>query len=234
MATDNAALRRVPKIIAVHSALKELVAMPGPGFTTLQHCAAYLPGPCNLPGDDELCASALKDSKHLPVKLRGRGMTIHRIIWRLRLMLREIFPDLAYPHQWGTTAVSCICGNCPRRESAQTDLHAWGTNRSNDMFTLVWNRLKSSGTNELMIHAPPPSSNSKKLQAIVIIKLPLRSSKDQKTSIFQLIHTCTNGLSPATVQLWMLKFYLMTSTSSTRSQIECLNGPNSLRQSWRT
>ena len=99
MATDNAALRRVPKIIAVHSALKELVAMPGPGFTTLQHCAAYLPGPCNLPGDDELCASALKDSKHLPVKLRGRGMTVHRIVGRLRLMLREIFPDLAYPHQ---------------------------------------------------------------------------------------------------------------------------------------
>jgi len=95
MTTKNPALRRVPKIISVHNALKELVALPGPGFTTLQHCAAYLLGPCNLPGDDELYASAVKDSDHLAVKLRGRGMTVHRIVGRLRSMLREKFSDIS-------------------------------------------------------------------------------------------------------------------------------------------
>lgn len=94
MTSENLALRRVPKIISVHSTIKELVALPGPGFTSLQHCATHLLGPCTLPSDDELYSSALKDNNELPIKLRGRGMTIHRMIGRLRSMLRETFPDI--------------------------------------------------------------------------------------------------------------------------------------------
>jgi hypothetical protein len=95
MANTNPALRRVPKVISVHAALKELVALPGPGFTTLQHCATYLLGPCTLPTDDELYSAALEEKEQLSITLRGKGMTVHRLIGRMRSMLNEKFEDIS-------------------------------------------------------------------------------------------------------------------------------------------
>lgn len=92
MTSNNPDLRPVPKIIAVHSVIKELVAFSGTGFSTLQHCTTHLLAPCTLPSDDELYSTALKDDNEVPIKLRGR---VHRMIGKLRSMLREKFLEIS-------------------------------------------------------------------------------------------------------------------------------------------
>lgn len=95
MTSDNPSLRRLPKVVSLHQSIKELVALPGPGYTTLSLCAQYILGPCSVPSDDELYSSAKKDSEMLMIKLRARGMTIYRIIRSLRSSLEEHYPNLS-------------------------------------------------------------------------------------------------------------------------------------------
>jgi hypothetical protein len=90
MGSDNPSLRRVPKIVSLHQATSELVALPGPGYTTLPECTKHILGPCLVPSDDELYTLATRDQLDtLSLKLRARGMTMYRIIQSLRSRLRE-------------------------------------------------------------------------------------------------------------------------------------------------
>jgi hypothetical protein len=86
--SSNPGPRKLPKVVAVHRAIGDLVAMPGPGFTTLQSCANHLLGHCSVPSDDELYTLAKdgKDKMMLQVKLRANGMAIYRLIRALRRM----------------------------------------------------------------------------------------------------------------------------------------------------
>ena len=89
MTSDNPSLRRLPKIVSIHQAISELVALPGPGYTTLPECAKHLLGPCSVPTDNELYTLASRDELDtLFLKLRARGMTMYRIIQSLRNRLR--------------------------------------------------------------------------------------------------------------------------------------------------
>lgn len=83
--------RKLPKVVGVHRAIGELVAMPGPGFTTLQSCANHLLGHCSVPSEDELYTLAKdgEDSAMLQVRLRARGMSIYRLIRAMRHFLDE-------------------------------------------------------------------------------------------------------------------------------------------------
>jgi len=90
MTSDNPSLRRLPKIVSLHHAISELVALPGPGYTTLVECAKHILGPCSVPTDEEMYNLASRDELDtLWLKLRARGMTIFRIIQNLRSRLRE-------------------------------------------------------------------------------------------------------------------------------------------------
>jgi len=92
MSSDNPSLRRVPKIVSLHHAISELVALPGPGYTTLSECTKHVLGPCLVPTDDELYNLASRDQLDtLSLKLRARGMTMYRIIQSLRNRLREYY-----------------------------------------------------------------------------------------------------------------------------------------------
>ena len=95
MMSDNPGLRRLPKVVSLHQAIAELVALPGPGYTTLQRCAQHLLGPCSVPSDDELYSIAVNESDMLMIKLRARGMTIYRIIRSLRNIIQEGYQDLS-------------------------------------------------------------------------------------------------------------------------------------------
>jgi hypothetical protein len=68
--------------------MQKLLAIPSTGYTTLQDCVNGLFGHCLVPGDDEIYSLA-KDNREdmLKIKLRARGMTMHRIITGLRELL---------------------------------------------------------------------------------------------------------------------------------------------------
>ena len=90
MSSDNPSLRRLPKIVSLRHAISELVALPGPGYTTLPACTKHVLGPCSVPTDDELYTLASRDQLDtLSLKLRARGMTMYRIIQCLRSRLRD-------------------------------------------------------------------------------------------------------------------------------------------------
>jgi hypothetical protein len=95
MTSDNPGLRRLPKIVSLHQAISELVALPGPGYTTLQQCAQHLLGPCSVPSDDELYSSSQTGSDMLMIQLRARGMTIYRIIRSLRNIVQESYQNVS-------------------------------------------------------------------------------------------------------------------------------------------
>jgi hypothetical protein len=92
MVTDNPSLRRLPKIIPLHQSISELVALPEPGYTTLQQCVNHLLGQCSVPSDNELYASARKKDGMLPAMLRARGTTMYHVIQSLRNSLKENYP----------------------------------------------------------------------------------------------------------------------------------------------
>jgi len=90
MSSDNPSLRRIPKIVSLRQAISELLALPGPGYTTLPVCTKHVLGSCSVPTDDELYTLASRDQLDtLSLKLRARGMTMYRIIQSLRNRLRE-------------------------------------------------------------------------------------------------------------------------------------------------
>lgn len=89
LTSENPTLRRLPKLIALHQAISNLVALPGPGYTTLDHCAKYLLGPCSVPSDDELYRLAKGKDEMLRIRQRARAMAMHRIIRSLRNLLKE-------------------------------------------------------------------------------------------------------------------------------------------------
>lgn len=88
MTAGNPSPRRLPKVVCLHQSLRELLAIPSAGFTTLQDCANGLFGHCVVPGDDEIYSLAKgKQEDMLKIKLRARGMTVHRIIVGFRELL---------------------------------------------------------------------------------------------------------------------------------------------------
>lgn len=90
MRSDNPSLRRLPKIVSVHYAISEIVALPGPGYTTLPECTKYILGPCSVSTDEELYSLSSRDELDtLSLKLRARGMMMYRIIQNLRNRLDE-------------------------------------------------------------------------------------------------------------------------------------------------
>jgi hypothetical protein len=89
MTAGNPSPRRLPKVICLHSTIRDLLVVPSTGYITLQDCADSLLGHCSVPGDDELYSLARDNEQDmLKVKLRARGMTVHRIITRLRDVLK--------------------------------------------------------------------------------------------------------------------------------------------------
>jgi hypothetical protein len=89
MTTGNPSPRRLPKIVCLHRTIRDLLVVPSTGYTTLQDCATGLFGHCSVPGDDELYSLARDNQETLlKVKLRTRGMTVHRIIKGLRELLK--------------------------------------------------------------------------------------------------------------------------------------------------
>ena len=89
MTSDNPSPRRLPKVIALHQAISKLVALPGPGYTTLHTCAKYILGPCSVPTDDELYRLAKEKDPMLGLRQRARTMAMYRIIRSLRHLIRE-------------------------------------------------------------------------------------------------------------------------------------------------
>jgi len=88
MASGNPNPRKLPKIVCLHKTMQKLLAIPSTGYTTLQDCVNGLFGHCLVPGDDEIYSLA-KDNREdmLKIKLRARGVTMHRIITGLRELL---------------------------------------------------------------------------------------------------------------------------------------------------
>lgn len=88
MTAGNPSPRRLPKVVCLHRTIRDLLAIPCSGYTTLGDCANSLFGHCLVPGEDELYSLA-RDNQNdlLKVKMRARGMTVHRIIRGLRDLL---------------------------------------------------------------------------------------------------------------------------------------------------
>jgi hypothetical protein len=93
MSTGNPSLRRLPKVVCVHHSVRELVALPGPGFISLEDCTRHLLGHCSVPTEDELYVMARDKSKEFSIKARAKGMTVYRIIESLRHRLRLHFDN---------------------------------------------------------------------------------------------------------------------------------------------
>lgn len=90
MTDGNPSPRRLPKVVCLHQTIRELLAIPTTGYTTLQDCANGLFGHCLVPGDDEIYSLAKGNQEDmLKIKLRARGMTMHRIITGLRELLAK-------------------------------------------------------------------------------------------------------------------------------------------------
>ena len=125
MTSDNPGLRRLPKVVSLHQAIAELVALPGPGYTTLQQCAQHLLGPCSVPSDDELYSSAQKESDMLMIKLRARGMTIYRIIRSLRNIVQGTLSRyFTNSRQRRSFPQSCVSPTLSGSQLTQTYFHA--------------------------------------------------------------------------------------------------------------
>jgi hypothetical protein len=86
--TGNPSPRRLPKVVCVHQAISELVALPGPGFLSLEDCVRHLLGNCSVPSDDELYTLHDKPDE-FGIKCRARGMTIYRLIQSVRNRIRQ-------------------------------------------------------------------------------------------------------------------------------------------------
>ena len=91
--SDNPSLRRVPKIVCIQETMSELVALPGPGYTNLQHCVSNLLGNCSIPSDDELYILAKQKKGMLKVKLRAKTMVLHRVIRSLLYVIGKYSKD---------------------------------------------------------------------------------------------------------------------------------------------
>jgi hypothetical protein len=82
--STGASLRRLPKVVSLDKAISDLVAMAGPGYTTMQSCANHFFGFCSIVTDDELYELAKRDDMMLGVKLHSRNRATYRIIRELR------------------------------------------------------------------------------------------------------------------------------------------------------
>jgi hypothetical protein len=94
MSTGKPSPRRTPRVVSVHQSVSELVALPGPGFVSLEDCTRYLVGSCSVPTEDEMFELA-RDKKfdELTIRLRAKGMIISHIIESLRHRIREHYPN---------------------------------------------------------------------------------------------------------------------------------------------
>jgi hypothetical protein len=80
----GSSLRRLPKVISLEKAIADLVAMVGPGYTTMQSCMNHLCGVRPFPSDDELYQLAKHNDVRLGMKLSSRSSITYSIVTELR------------------------------------------------------------------------------------------------------------------------------------------------------
>lgn len=98
---DQPKLRKLPSIVALHPAAREVIGLPGPGYTTLEMWARHLAIQDSVPSEHELYISACEQRPNLKQLLASQSKLVQEILCALRHRVgsnsRRVFINLALP-----------------------------------------------------------------------------------------------------------------------------------------
>ena len=94
-------LRKLPSIVALHQAARDVIAIPGPGYTTLEIWASTLGIQPSVPSTADLYVLARDQRPDLSKQLASQSLLVYKILCALRQLIGEdaprVFVNLALP-----------------------------------------------------------------------------------------------------------------------------------------
>lgn len=84
LGSDQPKLRKLPGVVALHPAAREVLALPGPGYNTMESWATYLEIESVVPPVEEMYVSARDQKTDLDQLLASQSKSVHEILLALR------------------------------------------------------------------------------------------------------------------------------------------------------